>query len=77
MIIAYYDTENKKRHYIPDFLVEYLGGRKVLYEVKPFERKGSETNKRKFKAAREYCKDNNMKFKVITEKYLIHIGAMK
>jgi len=73
--ISYHDLQNKKRYYIPDFLVEHESGKKVLYEVKPFLRKDSETNKRKFKAARKYCKENNMKFKVITERYLKHIGC--
>ena len=74
--IPYRDTESRQRHYVPDILVEYIDDRKVLYEIKPFVRKDSEINKRKFKAARQYCKENNLKFKVVTEKYLKHIGAM-
>jgi hypothetical protein len=74
--IPYYGTDGDRRNYIPDFLVEYDNGSKILYEVKPFVRKDSEINKRKFKAAREYCKKNNIKFKVVTERYLKHIGAM-
>jgi len=74
--IAYRDTESKRRHYIPDIYAEYKDGRKVLYEIKPFVRKDSEINKLKFKAARKYCHEKNIKFKVITEKYLKHIRAM-
>lgn len=73
--IPYYDTSNNKRHYIPDFFVEYQD-RKELIEVKPHVRKKSESNKRKFEAAREYCKQNNIKFKVISERYLKHVGAI-
>lgn len=75
--IPYYDTAEKKRNYIPDVLIEYNDGRKVLCEIKPFARKNSETNKRKFFAARKFCKQRDIKFKVITEKYLKHVGAMK
>jgi hypothetical protein len=73
--IPYYGTDGDKRNYIPDFLIEYRN-KKELVEIKPYLRKDSEVNKRKFKAAREYCKDNNIKFKVISERYLKHIGAI-
>lgn len=74
--IPYRDIDNEKKHYIPDILVGYTSGRQVLYEIKPFSRKGSEINVLKFKSAHQYCKENNIEFKVITERYLKRIGAM-
>lgn len=74
--IAYINTDDHKRWYIPDFLIEYKNGNKELIEIKPSCYLKHEVNKRKFKAAREFCKENNMSFKVITEKYLKRIGII-
>lgn len=63
------------RHYIPDFLVEYVDGKKEIIEIKPSCFLEHKINKLKFAAARKYCEENNMKFRVLTEKYLYYIGC--
>lgn len=55
--------ENK--NYVPDFLIND----KYLIEIKP--QKLVALNENKFNAARKFCEDNNLIFKIITEKELI------
>lgn len=64
--ISYYYF-SKKRNYIPDLLVEYIDGSRKLIEIKPSCYENAEINKQKFKAAREYCKKENIEFEVWTE----------
>ena len=74
--VHWLDTENKPRKYTPDVLVHYnqnmspiIGINNVLYEVKYRSdiKKNWEDYKPKFKAAIKYAKQNNMRFKLITE----------
>ena len=65
---------DQKRNYIPDFLVEYKNGNKELIEIKPEAFKKYKRNKLKFAAGRQYCKQNGLKYRVLTEKYLRYIG---
>ena len=60
----------QKRWYIPDVLEIYQDGRKELIEVKPSGLTNKEINQFKFIAAREYCKQGGILFKIITEKDL-------
>ena len=68
--ILYKGSEGENRRYTPDVLVHYRNGSQILYEVKHrgdlFE--NWKKLKPKFKAAIQYAKANNMKFKIITEK---------
>jgi hypothetical protein len=59
-----------KRNYIPDFLVEYADGHKELVEIKPSNKLKDPQIKAKFRAAKIYCKKNNLKFVVISRKEL-------
>jgi hypothetical protein len=52
-----------------------MNGSKEIIEIKPFYYLSHEVNKLKFAAARKYCKENNLKFRVLTEKYLTYIGC--
>lgn len=66
MRLAYYDTENNKRHYIPDFFVTYLDGRTELWEIKPKQFLNTAASKLKTAAAEEWCRSNNSKFVTVT-----------
>lgn len=55
------------RRYIPDFLVQYTDGRKVLVEIKPKCFVGAAVNVAKFSAAREHCFKHDMTFEVWTQ----------
>lgn len=71
-----------KRHtYYPDFIVETHAGKRYLIEVKPENQTPQSIsqikhsfihykNAIKWKAAIEWCKYNNMEFKVVTEQHL-------
>jgi len=71
IFIKYVDIASKKRGYIPDFLVikdnkKYLIEIKASWQIKVNYKSTLE----KFKAAKVYCKQNNLIFKVLTEKWL-------
>ena len=74
--IPYYDTMNKKRHYIPDIMVNYIDNNKILYEIKPILHTDSEINKLKFTAAKIYCEQNSIQFKVMTQKEFKVLGII-
>lgn len=56
-----------KRHYLPDFLVEYQNGEKELHETKGLPLLLWLTTKLKRQNAEEYCKNLGWKYKLITE----------
>jgi len=68
IIIPYIDDNMVSRYYIPDFLVENV----YLDEVKPSNLVDSsiDNNHLKMEAARIWCQDNGLEFRVITEKEL-------
>lgn len=72
--VKYVDSQQHKRNYIVDLLVEYVDKKKVIYEIKPKWFVNYDINQRKFAAAREYCKQNNMTFEIITEIELEKLG---
>lgn len=57
----YESYDGNKRTYSPDFLVED----KYIVEVKPKKLQGTPLNKLKFEAAKKYCKENNLRFKIL------------
>jgi len=64
--IPWIDGQKHQRKYVPDFLVEYADGRKVLIEVKDPSRLDSNDVKRKRKAAEMWCKQRHMEYIVAT-----------
>lgn len=62
--------DNKWHNYYPDFLIESHDGKKMMVEIKPFYQWRWDINKAKWKAAREYCKENGIQFKVLGKKEL-------
>jgi TnsA endonuclease N terminal/NUMOD3 motif len=66
-----YRLDDHLRHYVPDFLVEHVDGRRFLIEIKPVCHVNAVINVTKFAAAREYCEKNGLKFVVWTQKELM------
>lgn len=64
--IPWIDGQKHQRRYMPDFIVEYEDGRKVMIEVKDPSRLDSDEVKRKRKAAEMWCKQRNMEYIVAT-----------
>jgi len=62
--IKYQDREGKQRNYYGDFLVNG----KYFVEIKPIKLQKSPSNKLKFNAARLFCKQNDLIFKLIDPK---------
>jgi N-acetylglutamate synthase-like GNAT family acetyltransferase len=50
------------RRYCPDFIVQYVDGKRVLLEVKGFHQIDSDEVKRKRKAAEIWCKRRGMEY---------------
>lgn len=70
-IRLYYSKKEIQTFYVPDFYVEYIEGRKKeIIEIKYEEdlKKNKNKYEEKFKVARDFCLENNMNFRVITEK---------
>lgn len=68
--IIKYRLEDKIRHYNPDFLVIYNGGKKVVEEVKPFVMINKLNNRIKMASAKEFYKDKGIVYKVVTERII-------
>ena len=64
--IKYVDKDGINRYYIPDFLID----NKILEEVKPKNLLTKHSNPEKFKSGFDYCKKNNLKYRIVTEKEL-------
>ena len=64
--IPWIDGQKHQRRYVPDFIVEYEDGRKVLIEVKDPSRMDSDDVKRKRKAAEIWCKQRGMEYELAT-----------
>lgn len=57
----------KMRKYYPDFIVEYVNGRKCLVEVKPKRRLKNENVKKKLAAARIWCAENGLELVIASD----------
>lgn len=66
-IIIKYKYGKKYRNYYPDIYIKYLDNKEKLVEIKPQSYLLKRINVAKFKAAIEFCGQNNMKFEVWTE----------
>ncbi|GAW93980.1 WYL domain-containing protein [Calderihabitans maritimus] len=61
--IRYY-AGSKVRYYIPDLLVTYRDGRRVIAEIKTLSEVRLEKNQAKFKAIEQYAKEHGYEFEV-------------
>lgn len=68
-----YIFENRQRLYHPDIFVEYTCDQNEILEIKTIWQSKDLKTKAKFKAARKYAKQNNLKFTVWTEKELFNV----
>ena len=66
--------DNRYHNYYPDFYIEYTDKsnklRRALIEIKPHYQRGYKVNKAKWAQAEQYCTENGLEFKVLTEKEL-------
>ena len=66
----------KIRKYYPDFYVKYSDGREEVIEVKPKRKLVQLTVKKKADAAREWCRQRGMTYRMLTEIELKEIGLI-
>jgi len=66
--IPYFDLSGTIRNYIPDFLIE-TNIETYLVEIKPKGTSKLFNNLLKIKYAKPFCKNRNIKYKVLTEKF--------
>lgn len=66
----------KIRRYYPDFYVKYQDGREEILEVKPKRKLEQTTVKKKAEAARQWCSDHGMTYRILTEIELKDIGLL-
>lgn len=59
-----YLFEDITKNYIPDLLITYKDGRKLLVEIKPECFISHPINQAKFQAAKEYCEAHGMQFEL-------------
>jgi len=62
-----YIHKGQAHKYTPDLIVNFMDGRKQVWEVKPSNQTDLEMNKNKWRAAEEACKIRGWEFKVFTE----------
>jgi hypothetical protein len=76
LVIEYVSNKKTKkiRKYYPDFQVEYKDGRKVVVEIKPSRKLQQATVIKKIRAAKEWCTEHDMVYKILTEIELKDIG---
>lgn len=77
--IPYTYIDNQIHHYYPDFFVQMVDGTCIMIEVKPknqtikplaesgYAHDTWVKNLCKWKAAKKYCQDRNIKFQILTE----------
>lgn len=74
--VSYY-YENNKRWYVPDFLVEYVDGRKEIWEIKPKEFATSRACQLKTEAAKKYCESEGISaYRILTRDELSQMGIL-
>lgn len=66
----------KFRNYLPDFVVELVGGRKIMVEVKPSKKLLHAQVQKKLAAARVWCAERGLELQVITEVDLRLLGVL-
>jgi len=78
LVIEYVSNKKTKkiRKYYPDFQIEYKDGRKVVVEIKPSRKLQQATVVKKIRAAKEWCTEHDMIYKILTEIELKDIGLL-
>jgi hypothetical protein len=66
----------KLRNYLPDFLVESASEGYKLIEIKPHKKVFQAKVVKKTLAAGDWCRKNNIKFSIITERELKSLGLL-
>ena len=67
----------KVRKYHPDFMVEYVGGRLEMVEIKPSKRVHQAKVAKKLLAAGDHCRTHGVTLVVVTEVELKAMGLLK
>jgi len=62
--ILWIDEQRHQRRYVPDFIVQYEDGHRVIIEVKNPSRIDSDDVQRKRKAAELWCKQRRMEYEM-------------
>jgi len=66
----------KVRRYYPDFYVKYQDDREEIIEVKPKRKLDQAAVKKKAEAARMWCDDRRMTYRILTEIELKNMGLL-
>ena len=70
-------SSGRTRKYYPDFLVEYVDGRKHLVEIKPKRRTNQVNVQKKLAAAETWSQEHGVTLEVVTEIELRVMGLLK
>lgn len=66
----------KVRRYYPDFYVKYQNDIEEIIEIKPKRKIEQSVVKKKIEAAKQWCSDHRMTYRIITEIELKDIGLL-
>jgi hypothetical protein len=74
-----YSFEGKQHVYKPDLIVEFVDGKKEIWEIKPGKQTRLAQNKAKWAAAKYWCEARGWKFMVLTEKGIkkLHMAILE
>lgn len=70
-----YIHRGQAHKYTPDLIVNFMDGRRQVWEVKPSNQTDLEMNKNKWRAAEEACKIRGWSFEVYTEQRIDKLAA--
>ena len=65
-----YILDNKTHRYIPDLYIEYRTGEKIVEEIKPFALLDKFNNSYKIDAAKDFYKNTDIIYRIITEEII-------
>lgn len=66
----------KKRRYYPDFYVTYSDGHSEVIEVKPSRKLKQRIVEKKIEAAKIWCSEKKIEFRIITEKQMKELNLL-
>jgi len=78
LVIEYISNQRikKVRKYYPDFQIVYKDGHKVVVEIKPSRKLQQASVVKKVRAAKEWCTNHDVTYKVLTEFELKDLGLI-